>query len=295
MNLPEKGEGFPGQRITVLPRSVVEQARKYPLTSGLLPTDVGYFPHAQGHLRERSAGVDQAIFIYCAKGSGWCELAGRRHAVKTGELLVVPPQAPHIYGADESSPWSIHWFHAVGTLLNSFLNELGVTVDRPVLRIGDDTQLLALFDEMLNVVEHGYTTLQLICSSQALSHLLALMIRDHRSDPAEQPTAQQKIAQTILYMKQHLNQNLQLDALAGMANLSRSQYAALFKRQTGYAPIDYFIRLRMHRACQLLDMTDLSVKTVAGRLGFEDPLYFSRVFRAVNEKTPTEYRKLRKG
>ena len=80
-----------------------------------------------------------------------------------------------------------------------------------------------------------------------------------------------------------------------MANLSRSQYAALFKRQTGYAPIDYFIRLRMHRACQLLDMTDLSVKTVAGRLGFEDPLYFSRVFRTVNEKTPTEYRKLRKG
>ena len=41
---------------------------------------------------------------------------------------------------------------------------------------------------------------------------------------------------------------LQLAALAGVANLSRSQYTALFKTQTGYAPIDYFTRLRMHRA-----------------------------------------------
>ena len=43
--------------------------------------------------------------------------------------------------------------------------------------------------------------------------------------------------------------------MASAANLSRSQFVALFWQQTGYAPIDYFIRLRMHRACQLLDTT----------------------------------------
>jgi len=51
-----------------------------------------------------------------------------------------------------------------------------------------------------------------------------------------------------------------------------------------------------HKSCQqLLDTTDSSVKEVAARLGYEDPLYFSRVFRTVNDRTPTEYRKLRKG
>lgn len=295
MNLTEKREGFPGQRIVVLPRSVVESAQKHALIAGLLPTDVGLFPHAKGHLRERPEGADQAIFIYCTKGAGWCELAGGYFAVKSGDLLVIPSKAPHTYGSDDSPPWTIHWFHAIGSQLKFFLNELDADESRPVVHIGEDTHLLALFEELLDAIEHGYTTLQLIYASQTLAHLLAAMIRDHRSGHAKQPTTQQKVAQTVEYMKQHLNQNVQLDALAGVANLSRSQYVALFKKQMGYAPIDYFIRLRMHRACQLLDTTELSIKSVAAELGFEDPLYFSRAFRLVNEKTPTEYRKFRKG
>ena len=85
------------------------------------------------------------------------------------------------------------------------------------------------------------------------------------------------------------------DALAAVANLARSQYSALFKRQTDYAPIDYFIRLKMRRACELLDTTNASVKVIAALLGYEDALYFSRAFRQVNEMSPRAYRQMRKG
>ncbi len=54
----EQGEGFAHQRIVVLPQSVVAGAQKHPLMSGLIPTDVGHFPQAAGHLRERPTGVD---------------------------------------------------------------------------------------------------------------------------------------------------------------------------------------------------------------------------------------------
>ena len=292
----EKGEGFAGQRIVVLPRSVVARAQQHPLMSGVIATDVGYFPQAAGHLRERPTGVDQAIFIYCAKGCGWCEMGGGYHAVKVGELLVVPPEVPHAYGTtDDAEPWSIYWFHVKGGLVPAFLRELDIAVESPVVRIGDDPQLLALFEELLNVAAHGYTTLQLLQASQILAHLMAVMIRDHRNSPQEHPSTQQKIAQTITFMRQHLNQALQLDALAALASLSRSRYVDLFKKQTGYAPIDYFIRMRMHRACQLLDTTEISIKGVATELGYEDPLYFTRVFRAVVEMAPTAYRRMRKG
>jgi AraC-like DNA-binding protein len=295
MNRLEKGEGFRGQRIVVLPRTVVERARSHPLLASVFPTDAGYFPRACGHLRERPAGADQAIFIYCIKGAGWCELNVKRHVVHPGELLVVPPKTPHVYGADETCPWTIHWFHVQGDLVKAFLDELEITVDHPVIHIGDNPQLLALFEEVLDVVEHGYAPVQLIYVAQTLAHLLAAMVRHYREGWHEQPATYQKVAQTIAYMKQHLDQQLQLDALATIANLARSQYTALFKRQTGYAPIDYFIRLKMHRACQLLDTTQYSVKMVAAALGYEDPLYFSRVFRAVNEMSPQTYRQMRKG
>jgi AraC-like DNA-binding protein len=295
MGFIEKRDGFPGQRIVVLPRSVVERALAQPITASLLPTDVGFFPSAKGHLRERPEGIDQAIFIYCVKGAGWCDLAGTRHRVGPGDLLVIPPETPHVYGADEKLPWTAHWFHARGSLTAHFLDELHVDAQHPVVTIGEDVQVLALFNEVLGVVEHGYSTPQLIHASHALGHLLAILVRAHRNLRRSQPTLQQRIAQSIAFMKEHLSEPLTLDGLGSVANLSRSQFTALFKAQTGYPPIDYLIRLRLHHACQLLDTTDLSVKEIALAVGYEDSLYFSRLFHRVNEVSPKEYRLRRKG
>jgi AraC-like DNA-binding protein len=295
MNRPEKGEGFPGQRIIVLPRRVVANALQAPLLRGVLPTDVGYFPKAAGHLRERNAGVDQAIFIYCTHGRGWCELGGRRHEIQAGELLVVPPEAPHAYGADENEPWTIPWVHAAGAHVSFYLSELGVSVDSPVLYLGDDPQLLALFEELMDVAESGYTPAHLLYASQTLAHLIGTMIWHRHQNWRGDPDPRQKIVKSISYMKQHLQKPLHVSTLAALTNLSPSHFTALFKRQTGYAPIDYFIRLRMHQACQLLDTTDLNIKAIAALLGYDDQFYFSRVFKSVNEASPTDYRLMHKG
>jgi AraC-like DNA-binding protein len=295
MTRPQKGEGFSGQRIVVLPRKVVAQALHQPILEGLLPTDIGFFPKAAGHLRERTVGVDQAILIYCTEGSGWCELAGQRYLVRRGELLAILPGVNHAYGADEKNPWSILWAHAAGKGLGPLLEELGVSVQSPLLFIGNDPQFLLLFEEVISTLEHGYTPSHLLYASRALTHLLGLMIWHRQQKWHDNSEPRQKILQSIAYMKGHLNHSLTVAALAALANLSSSHYSALFKRQTGYAPVDYFIRLRIHQACQLLDNSDKSVKEVAAALGYEDPFYFSRVFKLLNDISPRQYRLLRKG
>ena len=295
MQSTEKGDGFQGQRIVVLPGEVVTRARRHPLLAGLLPTDVGSFPTAAGHLRRRVAGVDQAIFIYCSSGGGWCELAGTQHAVRAGELLVIPPGTPHAYGADENAPWTIHWLHVSGNNVPATLEELGTTATRPVLYLGEDSRLLGLFDEVLEAIEPGYTPARLLYAAHALAHLLGTMIWLRHENFRGEPDLHQKITRSIAYMKQHLGKPLRTAYLASQANLSSSHYGALFKQQTGYSPIDYFIRLRMHQACQLLDTTSFSIKEIATRLGYQDPFYFSRAFRSVNKVAPTEYRRLHKG
>jgi AraC-like DNA-binding protein len=99
-----------------------------------------------------------------------------------------------------------------------------------------------------------------------------------------------KIERSIHYMMEHLNQPLQVAKLAETAHTSPSHFFVLFKRWVGLSPIDYFIRLRMRRACRLLAATSLSVKEVAAALGYDDPFYFSRVFKSVNGTPPTDYR-----
>ena len=100
-----------------------------------------------------------------------------------------------------------------------------------------------------------------------------------------------RIRRTIAYMVQHLNEPLQVSTLAAQASISTSHYFALFKRQIGTAPIDYFIRLRMNHARELLDSTRSSIKEIAAEMGYDDPFYFSRVFKSVHQVAPAEYRR----
>jgi transcriptional regulator GlxA family with amidase domain len=99
-----------------------------------------------------------------------------------------------------------------------------------------------------------------------------------------------KVQRSIAYMNEHLDQPLQVATLAALAEVSPSHFFALFKQLTGCPPMDYFTRLRMRQACRMLDSTSASVKEVAAALGYDDPFYFSRVFKLVNRVPPSRYR-----
>ncbi len=108
--------------------------------------------------------------------------------------------------------------------------------------------------------------------------------------PVSEVDIERRIGCTIAFMKEHLDQPLQASVLAARANFSLSHFFALFKRLTGYTPIDFFIRLKMERARVLLEGTSLKVKEIAAALGYGDPFYFSRVFKLVNGAAPADYR-----
>ena len=99
-----------------------------------------------------------------------------------------------------------------------------------------------------------------------------------------------KIECCLAYMAAHIDQPMQVATLAALANVSLSHFFALFKQHTGCAPMDYFTRLRMRHACRLLGSGTVSVKEAAAALGYEDPFYFSRVFKSVNNVAPSKYR-----
>jgi transcriptional regulator GlxA family with amidase domain len=106
----------------------------------------------------------------------------------------------------------------------------------------------------------------------------------------EESDSRQKVRRSIHYMAANLNRPLQVATLASLANVSPSHFFALFKQVTGCPPMDYFTRLRMRHAGELLGSTSASVKEVAAALGYDDPFYFSRVFKAFHHVPPSRYR-----
>ena len=81
----------------------------------------------------------------------------------------------------------------------------------------------------------------------------------------------------------------------GAAGLSPSHLSVRFKKSTGYSPLQYFTQLKIQRACQYLDHTDMEIKEISAALGFSDPLYFSRVFNKLMKASPKRYRLRKKG
>jgi AraC-like DNA-binding protein len=280
-------------RKVVVPRNILGSCSEHPLLRGLLPTSAG-FARPTSITKEASALEAEAAFIYCTKGRGWCELEGKRHEIRAGHLLITPPGARYCCGAIDNDPWMISWVRAVGGNLDFFLTELGVSVQNPVLQVGDDPQLLALFHEVLEALEGASAPPRLLYAAQTLAHLIGTVIWHCRGCARTEPDVWRRIEQSIAYMQQHLDKPLHVSTLATLANVSPSYYTVLFKRQTGSAPIDYFIRLRMQHACHLLEATSFSVKEVAAALGYDDPFYFSRIFKSVNEVAPSWYRQSRK-
>jgi len=287
----DKHEGFPGERLVVVPRPVVSVAVRQPLLKHLLPTDAGFYPRAHGHKCTREIGCPEAVFIYCARGNGWCELAGRRHEVTQDQLLVIPPSTPHIYGAAKKEPWTIHWFHAVGSNVPFYLEKLEVTEEKPVVRLGGDVQLFSLFEDVLEGLEHGSTLTHLTYAAHSLAHLMGVILRHKDEFWHGERDVKERITKSIEFMKQHLREPLRIATLASVVNLSRSHYTEIFRRVTGYAPLMYLNHLRMQRAVQLLNSTNLSVKAISDQLGFSDQFYFSRAFAKLHGHSPSEHRR----
>ncbi len=291
MKWREKQEGFHGQRLVVLPRPVMAPALQHPLLKHLLPTDAGYYPKARGHICVREKGCPEVIFIYCAEGNGWCEIAGRKHEVNKNELLVVPVSLPHVYGAGKKTPWTIHWFHAVGLNVPVYLERLGVTKEKPVVPLGGDVQLFSLFEDVLEGLEHGFTMTHLIYAAHSLTHLMGLILRHKDEFGYGHTSVRERISKSIDFMKGHLQEPLNVATLAALVNLSRSYYTTAFQRVTGYAPLRYLNHLRMQRAVQLLNTTEFSIKQISEQLGFSDQFYFSRAFSKVHNHSPSEHRR----
>jgi AraC family transcriptional regulator of arabinose operon len=284
----QRAADLPRHWIT-LPAAARRAAQQHPLLAGLFPSQVGSLPRARHH-RVDSGRIASTVVIYCVAGAGFCELAGRSHSIEPGDLAVVPSGVPHVYGTLPDSPWSIHWVHAMGEHVPALLRELGVSAQKPTQHLGQRRDIVALFSELRAVLEEDYSQPRLLYASRVLTYLVGSMIRAARESNRSGAGTASRVRATIEHMRQHFAMPLRIETLASMADLSTSQYAVRFRELTGDSPKNYLMRLRIHRATQLLDSTSESITEVARSVGYDDPLYFSRAFRRLHEVSPSGYR-----
>lgn len=293
----KRKDGFSGERAIVLPQSIVQDMEEDPISSILHITDIGYYPKARYHFRERQEPIPQYVFIYCIEGSGWFRTEGEEYQVSANQYFILPAGKPHAYGSNENDPWTIYWIHFKGKLASHFARPCNCPVEiKPSVhsRISDRIEM---FEEIFHTLEMGYSHENLLYASSIFYHYLGTLryLQQYRNGARHETEKNDFVTSTIHFMKENIEKRLTLQEIAAQTGYSTSHFTVLFSQRTGYAPLAYFNQLKIQQACQLLDFTDMKVNQVCYKIGIEDNYYFSRLFSKIMGMPPREYKKMKKG
>ena len=273
-----------------IPADIVEKESKNDILQNLLLTWTGCYIKAYGHLVNNRTLQDY-IIIYCVEGKGWLELDNKRWSIRKGDFFMCPPDISHSYGADEKDPWTKYWTHFRGKNAANYINLLGLSINSPVLHIGENSKILSWLQDIFSVMETGYTHGNLLTATSYLSNILCY-INSLSMNEALNREEDMTVDKVVSYMLDNIDMNLTLEQLACFAKISRYHFVRLFREKTGYTPIDYFIRLKMQKACELLDSSSLKISIISSVLGFSTPYYFSLTFKRIVGQSPLHYREM---
>jgi AraC family transcriptional regulator of arabinose operon len=260
------------------------------LVSGMTPIEKG---SVLDFIIDRPNGMKGYIMNLTVKGRGKIFSGDNEFIVEPGDLLLFPPEAVHYYGrADDSNEWYHRWV---------YFRPRAYWADwlrwpHEVERVGHiklaDEQLANEFDSLFLNIEETHKEIRPMSEQLAMNLLERLLIRCYEvSSLADHAPMDHRILEACQILSASLSAEVSIEELAEQVFLSPSRLAHLFREQVGVSIVRWRENQRIIRAKLLLQTTPLPVAVIGQQTGYDDQLYFSRVFKKRVGVSPSEYRK----
>ena len=204
-------------------------------------------------------------------------------AVTAGQIWIYPPSVPQkyvIYGKDQTI---YHFLHFTGSFVAEMMQSLDIEPQTSITVSGNS--ISKVFDSIQSNMNNDSPTSKL----EAEYHTIYLLCQIAKKK--KQKSEINMMKRVIDNMEHTFSQEYNAAVFAKMLNVSVSRFNHLFKECVGQSPYSYYLGLRIENAVNLLENTNMKIKDIAERCGFEDPLYFTQVFKRIKGVTPSEYRK----
>ncbi|MBQ8683923.1 MAG: AraC family transcriptional regulator [Clostridia bacterium] len=255
--------------------------------TGLAVYNTGYEKCDSGH-SWGPAVRDHYLIHFVSSGKGVLHCNKQEYAVDPGSLFLISPSQLASYQADTNDPWCYSWVGFNGTDARRLVNQTGFTAQAPVLVSSDPKQTETLLRQ---IADASGNTADADAEMAGRLHLfLAHLIHMH-GHRATTDTHQTYVANALRYIQYNYSGDIGVNDIARYVGISRSQLYRAFLQDFGISPHNYLQKYRINEACSLLRDPRYSIAEIAGSVGFNDPLYFSRVFKTIKHCTPTEYQK----
>lgn len=231
---------------------------------------------------------DHYLIHYVLTGRGTYTVSGTTYSLGPGDAFLIYPETGITYCADADDPWEYYWVGFSGSDAASMLAATSFSDSLPIIR-GAEGSLLR--DHITRIYDaRGNTYDAAVRMAGELYLTLAELIKSADTEDGRQPGDFSYVQRAIDHMATNYSYPLTVDSIADFVGVSRSQLFRSFKRYTGSSPKEYLTDIRIKKACTLLKSTGLSVTEVAYSVGYDDPMYFSKVFSGLKGMPPSVFK-----
>ncbi|WP_027086567.1 AraC family transcriptional regulator [Cohnella panacarvi] len=252
---------------------------------------LGYYGHQNMKSeRYRKHGRKDYLLIYHHKGKAVARVGGVDHEIGDGTVVLYRPGEEQLYRLSDEQPSESYWIHFTGYGAEQVLRSLNLSKGG-IYRTKQMDEYGYLSKMARNEIHSKRIGFELNIAS-ILTQILCLISRScsRAKYTKEQIERSDRFDLSVSYLHANYEKPLTVPELAELAGLSVSRYIHLFKQLTGFTPKDYLVHFRIRKAKELLRDTQLTIRQISLIVGFEDQLYFSRVYKKVEGKSPKQDR-----
>ena len=229
------------------------------------------------------------VLAYAQSGNAFYNIDGEDFHIKKGNVLLIKDGQLYKAKTDAENPWV---FFGLGFSIESGnAQTVKLISELPnVFRSSDSSQMAANFAELYRVWSAKSTGYLIKCRSLILDIIYMLLSDEFRRSKVSAHYG--RIESIVDMLRENCDKTYSLDELCKISELSSSHFRMLFKEMTGLSAIQFQNRLKIDRAKDLILSGNCNVTEAACAVGFSNVYYFSRMFRKLTGKNPSEYLKL---
>lgn len=228
-------------------------------------------------------------------GKGTLEIGGKSYKLQRGQIFVIPPDVETYYYSDPEDPWHYTWVSFGGTRAGYFLEKAGITAENPVRDTYiEPERFLELTEKILN--HHELTVANELLRTSLLYEIIALLVDSENQQKSKEGADEVYdyspdvyVNTAIEYIGEHYP-HTKVSEIAAYIGISRYYLTHIFKEKLHVSPQEFLLNYRMEQANRLLRTTGLSVQAVSEKVGYENPLTFSKTFKNKFGLSPKKYR-----
>ncbi len=231
--------------------------------------------------------------VYIASGKAHFYFDGKDTVVPAGHMVIYVPREEQKYEYFGEDKTEAYWVHFTGSNVKGIMRHFDIPYKDNYFYSGSSEEYKTLFNSMI----HELRTLPVYYEEMIEMNLRQLFMVIQRTRLERKPQintfAQAEVSHARKYFFEHYSEEINISEFAQSRHMSVSWFMRSFKQMTGVSPMQYILNLRIENAQMLLETTSYSVNEISSIVGYENQLYFSRIFKKQKGVSPTEYRKMR--